>query len=161
MIEHILTYTAPAAYALLPPALKSPAATAFVLAAGLQESKFYSRRQIGGGPARGLWQFERGGLRGVMEHAKSQPAVLSVLSALRCPSTVDGCFEALEFNDTLAFALARLLIYTIPSSLPKQDDPNEGWRQYSGVHGWFPGEPKRETWNGNYQRAWSLVLHQP
>lgn len=157
MIEHILTYTAPAAYALLPPALKSTGATAFVLAAGLQESQFYHRRQMGGGPARSLWQFERGGLRGVMEHRKSQPMMLSVLSALRIPLTVDDCFAAIEFNDTLGFAAARLLIYTIPRPIPTRNDPNEGWSQYSGVHGWFPGDPKRATWDGNFERAWDLV----
>lgn len=158
MIEHILTYTAPAAYAILPASLRSPAATAMVLAVGLQESQFFRRRQMGGGPARGFWQFERGGLKGVMEHPKSQPMVLSVLSTLRCASSLDGCFDALEFNDTLAFALARLLLYTIPHSLPESNQANEGWSQYSGKQGWNPGDPKRATWDGHFSRAWDLVI---
>src|SRR5690606_35531315 len=57
------------AYALLPSRMDSDRATVMLLAIGLQESRFEHRRQIKG-PARGFWQFERGGgVRGVMTHS--------------------------------------------------------------------------------------------
>ena len=54
-----------------------------LLAIGLQESRLTHRRQIGG-PARGLWQFERGGgVAGVLRHAASRDHALSVCDARR------------------------------------------------------------------------------
>jgi hypothetical protein len=84
MIHRILHYTLPAAAELLPPAMmKSPRAWAMLLAIGLQESKFLHRRQVVDakkhtfGPARGFWQFERGGgTAGVLQHTKTSDLAL-------------------------------------------------------------------------------------
>ncbi|WP_185950009.1 hypothetical protein [Bordetella trematum] len=46
------------ALALLPPGMDTPAARVMLLSIGLHESRFLHRRQLGNGPARGLWYCE-------------------------------------------------------------------------------------------------------
>lgn len=156
MIDHVLAYTLPAAYALLPQGMRSQEATALLLAIGLQESRFTHRRQVNG-PARSFWQFEIGGLRGVLHHQASRPALLEVLASLRYPPDRDPAltFVAIEHNDTLAACCARCLLWTLPGPLPGPGEPAEGWRQY--LEAWRPGRPVHETWYGHYTMAWSAV----
>src|SRR3546814_6857126 len=52
-----------------------------LLAIGLQESRFLHRAQIGG-PARGYWQFERGGVHGVLSHHASKAEAGKLCAAL-------------------------------------------------------------------------------
>lgn len=167
MIDHILRFTAPAAYALLTEKMNSPAATALLLAIGLQESRFTERRQLSG-PARGFWQFEEAGVRGVLEHPRSAPVIANVLERLQyprifSPAGVTLRHHAVEHNDVLALCFARCLLLTLPSALPGPVDVERGWDQY--VAAWKPGAARdpnrhlaaRERWTPNYAQAWTLV----
>lgn len=143
-----------AACSLLPPALDTPNAKAMLWAIGLQESRLDARRQIGG-PARGFWQFELGGVRGVLNHRASQSIIRSVLDRLDYDYAPETSYTAIEHNDVLAFAYARLLLYTLPQPLPERTNPAEGWRQYADA--WRPGKPHRETWDALFERAWEMT----
>jgi hypothetical protein len=156
LAKFTLRYTVPAAFALLPKRMDTPEAVAMLLAIALQESRFRARRQKGGGPARGFWQFESGGgVFGVLNHPKT-----SLWSALACqalcyPSTVEVCYPALEHHDVLACVFARLLLWTVPTPLPPRHEPELAWQQY--LSAWRPGKPHRATWDGYYAEAWQLV----
>lgn len=139
---------------ILPERMDSPAARAMLFAIGMQESRFAHRRQIRG-PARGWWQFERGGVRGVLEHPASRSTAEQVCSMLNYPATVDAVYEAIEHNDMLACAFARLLLWRLPEPLPMADNEDEGWCQYLDC--WRPGKPHRHTWDGFYRQAWEAV----
>jgi hypothetical protein len=171
MIEHTLRHTLPAAYALLPAPMASPAASTMLLAIGLQESKFLARRQGGGGPARGFWQFERGHVAGVL---KAPIAKRNITGVLRHPATAEhiaralrhlryggavgnatACHAIVEHNDTVACVFARLLLWTLPERLPRAHEVDRAWQQY--VKAWRPGKPHRETWTSNYAEAWHQV----
>jgi hypothetical protein len=158
VIEHILRYTIPAALALLPPKMRSLEATAMLLAIGLQESRFAVRRQQGGGPARGFWQFEIGGTEGVLEHEQSNGYIASVLMNLRYDHTAAAgiIHQTLEHNDTLAAAFARCLLWTAPTSIPGSDEPMRAWSMYTRL--WRPGKPRLETWAAHYAEAWDRTL---
>jgi len=158
MIEFVHAFILPAAYSLLPEAMATDEASAFLLAVGLQESKFEKRRQVKG-PARGLWQFERTGVGGVVRHAATKDHVIAVLEALAYGTPTDRtqkCYAAIGDNDVLACALARLLLWTLPTALPHRDDADGAWAQY--LDAWKPGKPRRQTWAMNYARAWELVM---
>lgn len=160
MIDQVLRFTMPATRALLPSTMfDSPKAWAMLLAIGLQESKFLARRQDGHGPARGFWQFERGGgCRGVMTNPQTRELAADVLRDLRYGALVGKVREVhytLHDNDVLACAFARLLLWTVPGALPARDNPAEGWRQY--LEGWRPGAPHPATWNAYYDEAWSRL----
>jgi len=140
---------------LLDPIMDSKEARAMLIAIGMQESRFSHRAQING-PARGFWQFEKGGgVRGVLSHPETMQTAKEICRKLRIRPTEDDCYSAITYNDALACAFARLLLWTLPNKLPQQGDPEEGWRQY--IEAWRPGKPHRETWNGFFNDAWNIV----
>lgn len=156
MIELIRAHVLPAAYAVLPPEMSSPEATRMLLAIGWQESRFEHRFQLGGGPARGFWQFESGGgVRGVLNHASTRKVVRDALTCLRYPfqPTPAGCHFAIEHNDIAAAVFARLLLWVHPDPLPTTD--SVGWAQY--IAQWRPGKPHPETWAESWRKAEALT----
>jgi hypothetical protein len=139
------------ALAMLPAKMDTPQARVMLLAIGMQESRFEHRLQQGG-PARGFWQFEKGGgVKGVMTHAQCDQYAQGVCSARGVPFERTAIYLALAKDDVLAAALARLLLWSDPRPLPARTDPQGGWDLYARV--WRPGKPHRETWDAFYNRA--------
>lgn len=159
MIEIVTHHIIPAAYAVLPSVMNSPKATAMLLAIGLIESGFRERRQLGGGPARGFYSFERGGgVKGVVTHPETRDALRVALVALRYEKAIGQTvllYQHLEHNDVLATVFARLLLWTVAGPLPARGEYDAAWRNY--VDGWRPGKPHRSAWNDHYAMAWSIV----
>jgi hypothetical protein len=140
------------ALAILPMAMDSPKARVMLLATGLQESQFKYRRQMGNGPARGFWQFERGGgVKGVFTHHASTGHLHNLCKARGVPFDILAIWSALEADDVLAAGVARLLYYTDPKSLPEVEDAEGSWRLY--LRTWRPGKPHPETWPAYHQQA--------
>lgn len=139
---------------LLPERMDSQAARAMLLAKGLQESRFEYRRQIRG-PARGFYQFEIGGIRGVLNHNATKDIIAGVLDRLHYDRDVTTSHTAVEHNDALATVYARLLLWTLPHPLPGPDNEELAWLQY--IEAWRPGKPHRHTWGNFYRRAWMAV----
>lgn len=157
-LDFIHMHVIPAAYSLLPPALASQRASSMLLAIGLQESRFQYRKQLGGS-AKSFWQFEVVGVRGVMEHNATKDLAVEVLKALEYEPWIDPAmvYMALEHNDILACALARLLLVTSKMPLPDVDEPDAAWALYLAC--WRPGKPHVEPWGGRYRDAWERVSH--
>lgn len=144
------------ALALLPAKMDTPAARVMLLAIGLQESRFQHRRQIGG-PARGFWQFEKGGgVRGVLLHASTREQAQSVCKARGVPATADAVYEALDKDDVLAAAFARLLLWSDPQALPTVGATDAAWALY--LRTWRPGRPHPQTWPDLYRQAAAEVV---
>ena len=156
----------------------NPEAEAMLLAIGLQESALTHRYQVlsGGrkGPARGLWQFERGGgVKGVLSHP-STTKIANIFAVYHAGTAELGAVHArLEYDDILACAFARLLLYTDPRSLPQpvpNDDAPESfgskntpihesqaaaWEYY--LRNWRPGKPHPNAWPANWQAALNAI----
>jgi hypothetical protein len=63
----------------------------------------------------------------------------------------------LEFDDVLAAAFARLLLWADPKPIPKVDADHEtAWKCY--LRCWQPGKPRRETWDAFHAAARSQVI---
>lgn len=136
---------------LLPAAMNSRKARVLMYAIALQESRFTHRRQIGG-PARGFWQFERGGgVRGVLSHPASSKHAGKVCAARNVKPTPIDVYPELEHDDVLAAAFARLLLFTDPSALPEIGDVQGSWDYY--IRNWRPGRPHPKTWAPLYAQA--------
>lgn len=151
----IIEYAINPAMALLPEKMTSDKATVMLLVIGLQESRLTHRKQIGG-PAKSFLQFESGGgVRGVMTHSASSAAAQILCQALAVPFDRPAIFQAMEFNDVLAFGLGRLLLYTDPKALPEIGDAQAAWDLYQRV--WRPGKPHRQTWDELYSTACRVV----
>lgn len=165
MIDHVQRYVLPAAFSLLPEQMRSTPAEALLLAIGLQESNFTDRRQRPNGQARGFWQFEElGGVKGVLQHPQSRQVIGDVLLRMKYGGAPRyRVWEALEHNDVLAAAFARLLVWTLPDALPSSPEESEAaWSQYLAA--WRPGAHTygdnsrrallREKWEQNYAEGW-------
>lgn len=140
------------ALALLPPWMDTPAARVMLLAIGLQESRFEHRRQLIGnpprpiGPAKSFWQAERGGgmVHGVRLHAVTRALAAEVYRARGVAAYDSAIWNAIEHDDVLAAALARLLLWSDPYQLPHVGDNQGSWALY--LRTWRPGEPHAQTW---------------
>jgi hypothetical protein len=153
--EAVLEHAVNPALAYLPATMRSDAARRMLLAIGRQESGFATRRQYGDGPARGLWQFERGGVLGVMHHSATGRYAFEFCEALGQPWGSSGILAALEHDDVLAAGFARLLLWTDPSPLPAIGDEDAAYEYY--VRNWRPGKPSRLRWAGSYPAAVETV----
>jgi len=134
--------------------MSSPAAEIMLLAIGLQESGLIHRHQIGG-PAHGLLQFERGGgVRGVMNHPASKDHAARICVERGVEPTVAAAFDAIEFDDVLAMAFGRLLLWTDPKPLPAEQDVEGAWLLY--LRTWRPGAHARgsQQQRANLRAKW-------
>ena len=142
----------------LPARMASDEARVMLLAIGLQESRFVHRVQMPlrpgmpPGPARGFWQFERGGgVHGVLRHGASEAHAHRALASRGITSTSHAAWAALATDDVLAAIFARLLLWTDASPLPRIGDEGGAWDCY--IRNWRPGKPHRQTWGALYNRA--------
>lgn len=141
---------------LVPMAMDTPQARIMLLAIGLQESGLQYRTQHMHGPARGLWQFERGGgVKGVLEHPSTCAIAKAACEAHTVNPTAQDVWEVLETDDVLAAVFARLLLWSDAHKLA--NDAQSGWLTY--LRTWRPGKPKPDTWPAFYARAYGWVLH--
>jgi hypothetical protein len=119
-----------------------------------QETDWLARLQGGGGPARSLWQFEKGG--GVAElFGKTPNQLRAVCAYLLVPFDENSVFEAMAWNDVLGAAMCRLLLWQDPRPLPALGDVPGGWEYY--LSNWRPGAPRPDAWPGNYAKAMTIV----
>lgn len=140
-----------AALQLLPVKMDSPLARVILAAIGYQESGYQVRIQYGNGPARSYWQFEKGGIKGVMLHAASVRLAVSVCEARGVEFNSSAIWKAMETDDVLGAAFARLLMYTDPFPLP--DTAEEAWEMYA-KRLWRPGKPHPDKW----PQSWAFGL---
>lgn|SRR5574343_871433 len=146
---------------MLPQNMTTQEALIMLYAIGYQESEFKHRYQVLNtpglkGPARGFWQFERGGgVVGIMRHPASSKLFKDVCSKLNVPFKAMDIWLALETNDVLAASAARLLLWTDPQPLPKVDDVKTAWQVY--LRNWRPGKPHENRWGRSHRAAHSVV----
>jgi hypothetical protein len=142
----------------LPARMNSIEARVALIAIALQESELKVRRQYGNGPARGLWQFERGtsqsrgGVWGIYLHENSRGYLQTLCAALDCPFDPTSIWSRLETDDLLAACCARLLLYTDPRPLPAPKETAVCWNLYA-LRTWRPGKPHPEKWPANHAAA--------
>lgn len=146
---------------LLPVAMTSMRALRMMWSIGRQESRLIHRYQkttdpYTKGPARGLWQFERGGgVRGVLTHFATRELALKLCVARGVIPTPEAVHPKLEFDDVLAAGFARLLLYSDTRPLPPLGaTPHVTWDYY--ISNWRPGKPHRSTWDEYHNEAIQL-----
>jgi hypothetical protein len=137
--------------ALKAPPLNSRQAEVLLTAIAGQESALKHRKQQPG-PARGFWQFERGGgFEGVLNHSRTGPLARKLIEALALPSDRDSLWQALPASELLQVGFARLLLWSDNAPLPAVGDREAGWAYY--LRNWRPGKPHRDRWDAHYDAA--------
>lgn len=138
------------------PGAKNLRANQLLLTIALQESGLAHRAQRlsngAPGPARGWWQFERGGaVTAVLTHTGTRSLAELLCDSLYVRPAVQDVWRCLEGNNELAVGFARLLLWSDPKPLPGTDDPNAGWAYY--LRNWCPGKPHPDQWGGHWATA--------
>jgi len=144
-------------------------AAVLLLAIAGQENGWVARKQRPVAHARGLYQFESGGgVAGVLQHRSSSMIARQVCQALMVPEPDTrgawspdigalraAVYDAIDQNDALSTAFARLLLWTDPPALPAIGETEAAWRTY--IRNWRPGRPHRDRWDANYAAAVKAV----
>jgi hypothetical protein len=142
---------------LLPPAMDSIRARAQVLKIGLQESRYATRFQMGGGPARSYWQFETGGIKGIFTHRLTKDLVKNVCKQLGVPHSILSIYSAMGHNDVLGAAMARINLWWHAQPLPQIADEQGSYRYY--IDCWNPGKPKPDKWPALHREVVDYLVH--
>lgn len=137
---------------LLPEGLGGERAEVILLAIGLQESGFEHRRPAFG-PQRGFWRAApvSGMVGAVLRHPAGAGLAVEVCDARRVPPIDERIHAALEHDDVLAAAFARLLLHIEGERPPPLGDVAEAWSLY--CRAWRPAAPQRQAWDRNYAQA--------
>ena len=140
----------------VPAKMRDMRAEVQLVTTAMQESGLKHREQMGGGPARSLWQFEKnGGCREVMTNTATAHLAENVCDLLGVAFDLTTVFAVITTNDELAACWARLNYWRSPLALPALGDAEAAWKLYKAV--WAPGMPRKETWAGYYQTALEVV----
>jgi hypothetical protein len=114
-------------------ALSSEAAEQLLLGTALAESRLVHRKQMGGGPARGLFQMEPATHDDIWSNfLEYRPTLAQKIRSLLSSPKANAHLE-LEKNDKYACAMARAHYMRAPNPLPKCGDTKAMatyWRQY-------------------------------
>lgn len=141
------------------PAVVSKQAEVMLLSIAAQESALRHRQQING-PARGFWQFERGGgLAGVLGHHRTSPMATAFIESIGLKPDLYALWDILPYSELLQVGLARLLLWSDNAPLPAIGDKDTAWDLYLRV--WRPGKPHRGRWDAAYDGAVELVRLEP
>lgn len=161
LIHSIVTAAIEPALAQLPFKMGTGVAKVIMVAYGLQESGLLQRVQLGGGPGRGLWQFEPGhpakggGVWGVVNHGASKEHLMTLCRAHGLPFDAQTIYRQLQHNDILAAGVARLLMWTDRKALPTTQE--QAWDMYA-YRTWCPGRPRPQDWPACWAAAVSYGL---
>lgn len=104
-------------------------------------------------------------VHGVRTHRASRDLAAGLYTHFGVPATDEAIWAAIETNDVLAAALARLLLYTDPARLPVLGDEEGAWQYYLRLWrpgAWANGAPAtraglRQKWAGYYAQALAEV----
>lgn len=135
------------AFMLLPPKMDTPLSRVILAAIGYQESSYQTRIQYGNGPAHSYFQFEKGGIKGIMRHNASAPLLVAVCRARNVAFDSQAIWDAMTTDDVLGAACARLLMYTDAAPLP--DNAADAWTMYADRL-WRPGKPNPDKWPSSW-----------
>lgn len=151
---------------LLPTSMTSVEAKAMLLAIALQETELKARRQEVysqtkkawiDGPARSYWQFELGGLAGVLRHPATQAHAARFVEALGyADTTPPQLLDIMVYDSVLAAGMARLNLFWDAAPLPRRaDGPEVAYLYYDRT--WRPGKKRPQDWPPNWQLAWDTA----
>jgi hypothetical protein len=135
----------------------SAEASCLLLAIAGQESDWTQRLppEVETDGPRGFWRCTKHGLTLRTLTAEATRGDLHrVCLGLSIPLGLDAVHEAVAWNDTLAYCVARLALVLDQSRLPAIGDPAAARETYLRV--WVPAEPRPERWAERYEAAAAL-----
>lgn len=134
----------------------SPAAEELMLGTAAQESRFTFLKQLGSGPALGLYQVEPATHKDIwntyLNYKDELADKVKALASRRFPEHFD---EELIFNLRYATAIARIKYWRVPKPLPNANDIYGLAKYWKEHYNTYKGDGEIKEWMHNYQE---LVL---
>jgi hypothetical protein len=134
------------------PSLDSPEARCMMLAIAGQESNWTDRIQIPSGFARGFWQCEEQGAVFDVIGEHDLALICGIYSINVTPATV---WDAIGYNDLVAYTVGRLRLWQDTATLPKIGDTAGSYAYY--LRDWAPGAPSPTRWATVYPQAVAVI----
>ena len=78
-----------------------------------------------------------------------------VCDAMSIPTDPDTVYEAIAYNDALAYAVARCILLADPKPLPAVGNQDAAWDCYQ--RNWRPGAPSTVRWAVAYPQAMAVL----
>ena len=130
--------------------MHSPAAENLLVGTAIQESRITYLRQVGGGPALGLFQMEPATYDDIERYLARRTDIAARLTPLRSdwPSGADQ----LVGNIPYAVSLARVKFWMDPNPLPAANDIDGLGATWKRVYNTAGGAGTAEEWAENYRR---------
>jgi hypothetical protein len=72
------------------------------------------------------------------------------------PDDLETIWSAIRYDNILAVAVARKILWIDPEQLPGPTESDDAWLYY--LRTWRPGKPHPGKWADNYKQAWRIVL---
>lgn len=104
-----------------------------ILATGVVESNLNMLVQVGGGPARGVFQIEKIIFNDVISYIKRDPQKVKAICQACGFSALPEDVNTVIWNLRFAVLITRMFYYRIPDALPTSDD-YEGMANYHKKH---------------------------
>jgi hypothetical protein len=132
--------------------LWSPAAEELVLGTAAQESDgFRYIKQLGGGPALGLWQIEPATSRDIWDHwLAHRPGLAELVAGYIAPG--HGREDQLVWNLALGAAMCRVFYRRFSAPLPAADDVEGQAAYWKRLYNTHLGKGRPEEYVEHYQR---------
>ena len=131
--------------------LNSPSAVELLMHTIAQESQGQHLCQIGGGPARGLYQMEVDTLHDLLNQLRQyHPKKWSQLTGC-CGRDIEAC-DALTWNLGYQTLACRLQYWRYPQALPDLGDVDGMWHYYKTYWNTPKGAATRTEFDRNWQR---------
>lgn len=110
-------------------AVDSPEAIELIFETAKVESKLYQRKQLGGGPAIGLWQMEEDTYNDIQENFIGyRPKLKKTLDVMFGSGRQ---FQDMRNNDEYAIVMARLVYWRAPGAIPSTKEGRAHyWKKY-------------------------------
>ena len=149
LLDHIITPTL-RHLAIARPKADSKAARQFMVAVAAQESNCGEYfKQLGNGPAEGVWQIEPVTQDDLYtNYLNGRSDLLELVTALLPQAVITNPAISCPMY---CCAMARLVVYRQPMAMPGFDDRDGMWEMYKKYFNSYLGKATKEEWDYNWE----------
>lgn len=150
LLDHIIKPTLEH-LAIARPKMNSKAAQQFMVAVAAQESNCGDYfKQLGNGPAEGIWQVEPSTQDSLyQDYINYRPDIAELVSALLPQAIITAPAISCPMY---CCAIARLVVYRQPVPMPEFGDKEGMWEVYKKYFNSYLGKATKEEWDYNWDK---------
>ena len=126
-----------------------------ILATGVVESNLNMLVQVGGGPARGVFQIEKISFNDVISYIKRDSQKVKAICQACGFSALPEDVNTVIWNLRFAVLITRMFYYRIPDALPTSENALEAYRYYKNFYNSYHGAATEEKCLPAFKKVYS------